>query len=81
MAALAAAFASAPAGACGCPCESGAICRAGQCQAAFCGPPRTDTLPTCADAGGLCYYTATTTCSAVGPMNSCSYDDETCCVP
>jgi hypothetical protein len=81
-AALARAFASAPAGTvCGCPCESGAVCRAGQCQAAFCGPPSGDTLSACRDSGGTCAYTANTTCGTLGPPDACAYDDELCCVP
>ncbi len=65
---------------CNCPCESGAICRAGKCQAAFCGPDPSDTLPTCADVGGRCAYSANTTCPAVGPAGSCAFSDEFCCL-
>ncbi len=80
QAAFAQAFASAAVGVCGCPCESGAICRGGQCQAAFCAPSRADTLPACADAGGTCGYSANTVCSATGPPDSCAYSDEVCCL-
>ncbi len=81
QAAFAAAFASrATDSFCGCPCESGAICRAGKCQAAFCGPPVSDTLPACADAGGRCAYSANTTCSGMGPPDACAYSDELCCL-
>ncbi len=66
---------------CGCPCKSGAICRAGKCQAAFCGPPFSDTLPACTGAGGTCAYTANTTCSGMGSPDACAYDDEFCCRP
>jgi hypothetical protein len=81
-AAFAQAFASsAPGTFCGCPCESGAVCRAGQCQAAYCEPPPADTLAACADAGGQCEYSANTTCPGVGPPQSCAYSDEFCCLP
>jgi hypothetical protein len=66
---------------CHCPCESGvAICRAGQCQAASCGPPRADTLAACVNAGGLCAYRANTTCNGTGPADGCAYSDEICCL-
>jgi hypothetical protein len=78
--ALSAALASAPSGSgCNCPCEGGAICRAGKCQAAFCAPPRSDTLPACADAGGACMYSANSVCAAMGPPDACAYSDEVCC--
>jgi hypothetical protein len=72
-----------PPAACNCPCLSGAICRGGACQAAYCGPPAADTLPACAnagDAGGMCAYSANTTCSGVGPPDACAYTDEFCCL-
>jgi hypothetical protein len=62
---------------CGCPCESGAVCRSGKCQAAFCGAPSADTLPACADAGGQCAYSMNTTCNGTGPPE-CAYSDECC---
>jgi hypothetical protein len=68
---------------CNCPCLSGAICRDGTCQAAYCGPPPADTLPGCAnagDAGGMCAYSANTTCSGMGPPDACAYSDEVCCL-
>lgn len=66
---------------CACPCQTGfALCRAGKCQAAACGPPRQDTLPACASAGGSCAYRANTTCGDVGPPASCAYADEVCCL-
>jgi hypothetical protein len=81
MTALSRAFASEPAGGgCGCPCESGAVCRGGQCRAAFCAPPLVDTLPVCADAGGRCSYAANTTCTGMGPPDACAYSDEICCI-
>jgi hypothetical protein len=84
MTALDRAFASEQSGTgCGCPCESGAVCRSGKCQAAFCGPPAADTLPACAnagDAGGMCAYSANTTCSGTGPADACAYSDEFCCL-
>jgi hypothetical protein len=67
--------------ACPCPCESGAICRGGKCQAASCGAPPGDTLPACANVGGSCAYSANTTCNGVGPPGSCAYSDEFCCLP
>jgi hypothetical protein len=79
--AFAQAFASKALGTgCGCPCESGALCRGGKCQAGFCGPPPSDTLPACADAGGMCAYSANTTCSGTGPPDACAYPDEFCCL-
>ena len=84
MTAFAQAFTSkAPGTGCGCPCESGAVCRGGKCQAAFCGPPTADTLPACAnagDAGGMCLYSANATCSGMGPPDACAYSDEFCCL-
>jgi hypothetical protein len=83
MTAFAQAFASRTGGGSSCPCESGAVCRSGKCQAAFCGPPPADTLPACAnagDAGGMCAYSANTTCSGVGPPDACAYSDEFCCL-
>ncbi len=81
QAALSAAFASRSGGGCNCPCESGAICRAGKCQAAFCGPDPNDTLPACANAGGWCAYSANTTCPGMGPSSWCAFSDEFCCLP
>ncbi len=81
QAALSAAVASLPGpSGCNCACESGAICRAGKCQAAFCGPDRADTLPACANVGGMCAYSANTTCAGVGPAGSCAFSDEFCCL-
>ena len=65
---------------CGCPCESGAVCRSGTCQPAFCLPPPTDTLPACAEAGGMCTYSAIIICNRTGPPDSCAYSDEVCCL-
>jgi hypothetical protein len=66
---------------CSCPCLGiGGLCRGGKCQAAFCGPPSADTLPACSDAGGICGYSANTTCNAMGPPDGCAYSDEVCCV-
>ena len=80
MAALSRALASVGTGeACNCPCEALAICRSGKCEYGFCGPPSTDTLPACADAGGQCSYSANSTCNAMGPPDSCAYSDEVCC--
>jgi hypothetical protein len=80
LADLSRAFASEPPGeACNCPCGGVAVCRGGTCQEGYCAPPSTDTLPACADAGGICAYTANTTCGAMGPPDSCAYSDEFCC--
>jgi hypothetical protein len=77
-AALSLAFGGDAAGpACSCACESGAICRAGKCQAALCTPPAADTLAACANAGGQCEYSA---CAERGPAGSCAYSDEFCCL-
>ncbi|MDP9002417.1 MAG: hypothetical protein M3O46_20180 [Myxococcota bacterium] len=81
QAAFSRAFASRSAGSgCGCPCESGALCRGGKCQAAFCGPPPADTLPVCTDAGGRCAFKSNTTCNGMGPPDACAYSDEFCCL-
>lgn len=64
---------------CGCPCDGVAVCRGGKCQAGFCGPPRSDTLAACANAGGTCNYSVNTTCH-IGPADACAYSDEICCV-
>jgi hypothetical protein len=79
--ALAKVLASVPSGqGCGCPCDPGfAVCRAGKCQAAGCGPTPSDTLAACADAGGTCSYAANTTCMHQGPADACAYSDEVCC--
>ena len=64
---------------CGCPCIGRPICRNGKCQAGYCQPARADTLPACSDAGGLCAYAATTSCTQ-GPPDACAYSDEVCCL-
>jgi hypothetical protein len=74
-------FASEPSGQhCSCPCEGGAVCRNGKCQAAFCSPPTSDTLPACANTDGMCVYSANTTCDTMGPADACAYADEVCCL-
>lgn len=66
---------------CNCPCETDfALCRGGKCQAAGCGPPPLDTLPACANAGGLCAYRANTTCGGASTLDGCAYSDEMCCL-
>jgi len=79
--ALTRALASIPMGQeCSCPCDGGfAVCRAGKCEAAFCGPPVSDTLPSCENALGTCQYSRNTTCTQ-GAANACAYADEVCCV-
>lgn len=68
-----------------CPITTG-CCRNGQCVADMCFPQPGDTLPECADAGGICQNTGTLgeqavcTGSNVGPPDSCAYSDETCCL-
>ncbi len=65
-----------------CPCPSGPVgpcCRNGTCTG-VCSSP-SDTLPSCADAGGSCYLSAGTTCGTAGPPDACAYSDEMCCVP
>jgi hypothetical protein len=68
-----------PEGACNCPCEGIAVCRAGKCQNGFCGPPAADTLPACSSAGGQCLYKENATCNVITPANACAFDDEMCC--
>ncbi|HSY23743.1 MAG TPA: hypothetical protein VK841_16560 [Polyangiaceae bacterium] len=79
--AFASAFASKPPGqVCGCPCAGVAVCRGGQCEGSFCGPPSADTLPACANSGGMCAYSANTTCSSIVQGDGCAYADEICCI-
>jgi hypothetical protein len=68
---------------CGCAVPGGPCCRQGMCQNGYgnCSAPA-DTLPACADAGGMCmpsvlYYGG----CAQGPPGSCAYADEVCCLP
>jgi hypothetical protein len=66
---------------CSCPCETGfALCRGGKCQAAPCGPPPSDTLAACANAGGVCGYITNIICHQMGPPDACAYSDELCCL-
>jgi hypothetical protein len=64
----------------GCPCfeSSGPCCRSGTCTATCFSP--SDTLPSCADAGGSCFLSVGTTCGTDGPPDACAYSDEVCCV-
>jgi hypothetical protein len=84
--ALSQAFASGSPQVCNCPCiptGSDGVCRGGKCQVAHCAPPQADTLPACAnagDAGGVCGYSANTTCDVLGPPDACAYSDEICCL-
>jgi hypothetical protein len=70
-----------------CPVADVACCRNGQCVTTAtpggCFSPE-DTLPACANAGGLCEPTGTVgvraMCTVDGPPDSCAYPDETCCL-
>jgi hypothetical protein len=66
----------------GCPCASsfGPCCRGGTCTATCFSP--SDTLPSCADAGGTCLVSSpgSVTCTKNGPPDACAYSDEVCCV-
>jgi hypothetical protein len=62
-------------GGCPCPIDMGPCCRNGTCQGECYSP--SDTLPACADAGGVCYVVKS--CSPLGPPGSCAYADEVCC--
>jgi hypothetical protein len=66
-----------PAAFCGCPLEGPPCCRAGVCTTT-CSSPN-DTLPACADAGGIC-MPPNVTCGTPGPSNTCAYADEPCCI-
>ncbi len=65
-----------------CPATS-VCCRNGQCQSDNC-VLEVDTLPACANAGGVCRPTGTggvrSACTVNGPPDSCAYPDETCCL-
>lgn len=60
-----------------------ACCRNGQCQSDNCFP-EVETLPACANAGGVCRPTSAVegglVCTGDGPPDSCAYPDETCCL-
>lgn len=59
----------------------GVCCRSGACtMGGGCVLP-SDTLPACADAGGTCLFDESCGFSPAGPVNSCAYTDETCCLP
>jgi hypothetical protein len=61
-----------------CPCRVvlPPCCRDGRCVL-DCSSP-SDTLPACADAGGVCVY-GMQSCNVVGPPGSCAFADELCC--
>jgi hypothetical protein len=66
----------------GCPCPSsfGPCCRGGTCTTTCLSP--SDTLPSCADAGGSCLLSRPSgvTCTMNGPPDACAYSDEVCCL-
>jgi hypothetical protein len=66
---------------CPCPLSPGPCCRGGTCTATCFSP--SDTLPSCADAGGTCLVSGpgNVTCTTKGPPDACAYSDEVCCVP
>jgi hypothetical protein len=66
---------------CGCGVPAGPCCRQGMCKAGFgdCSSPA-DTLPNCADAGGMCMPSILYSGCTQGPSGSCAYADEVCCV-
>lgn len=75
------AFASrAPGSLCGCPCEGGAVCSYGKCQAVACGGTPGESPVACLILGGRC-VSAGTTCRRVGPPDKCPSSDEVCCIP
>lgn len=70
-----------------CPCadQPGPCCRSGKCTMACFSP--TDTLPACADAGGMCLLRSNAICGsansssgAQGLPDACAYSDEICCI-
>jgi hypothetical protein len=65
---------------CNCPEIGFPCCRSGMCKA-NCFVEPADTLPLCADAGGLCAFPARFGCpsGAEGPADACAYPDEICC--
>jgi hypothetical protein len=66
----------------GCPCAQtpGPCCRSGTCTTTCFSA--SDTLPSCADAGGTCLVSrpGSVTCTNDGPPDACAYSDEVCCV-
>lgn len=65
---------------CPCPPVPGPCCRQGGCTTSCLS--QTDTLPTCADAGGTCEFSCVLSDGELmGPMPVCAYADEVCCVP
>jgi hypothetical protein len=66
----------------GCLGSASACCRDGTCRVfASCNSPTTDTLPACADAGGICaLFGGQCGSKGEGPPDSCAYSDETCCL-
>ncbi len=64
-----------------CPCAPlpGPCCRHGTCTMEC--TSAGDTLPACADAGGLCVLVLPgDSCGKDGPPHSCAYSDEQCCL-
>jgi hypothetical protein len=61
---------------CGCPASVVPCCRGGSCTAS-CAPPE-DTLPECADAGGVCALEGTSTSRTLPSSSACANTDEVC---
>jgi hypothetical protein len=66
---------------CSCPPVGIPCCRSGRCQQNGCSFPASDTLATCADAGGVCTGAFYGCAFQQGPAHSCAYADEVCCIP
>ena len=64
----------------GCPASLPPCCRQGVCRTNDCSSPA-DTLPACADAGGICSpFTTECGTKGAGPPGSCAFPDEMCCL-
>ncbi len=64
-----------------CVASSGPCCRHGTCQMNLACFSPADTLPACADAGGVCSaFVIQCGDKGTGPADSCAYSDEMCCL-